>query len=165
MHVCILDFKSRILHTKISKALVQTSRWLINEQEHDGKWIDLHTTGNVLAVLKMIGHDMSDYNTCSNTFKKASDYFMANKFGIKQAYGGRLAYIIMGLNSLCKDPSNYHNMNLTDNLLKDVISFPKGTATYKHTHIHVCIYIYTHTCIYLYIYIYICIYFSRNFSI
>jgi len=120
------DFKSRILHTKISKALVQTSRWLINEQDHEGKWIDLHTTGNVLAVLKMIGHDMNDYNTCSNTFKKASDYFMANKFGIKQAYGGRLAYIIMGLNSLCTDPSNYNNMNLTDNLLKDVISFPKG---------------------------------------
>ena len=88
----------------------------------------MHTTGNVLAVLKMIGHDARQDDTCSNTFRKASQYFTMNKFTIKRAIGGQLAYIIMGLNSLCEDPNDYYGMNLTNRLLEDVLNFPKGKS-------------------------------------
>ena len=88
--------------------------------------MNLHTTGNVLAVLKLIGHDLTGVDTCSRTFEKAEQYFMLNKFEIKQASGLKLPYLIMGLNSLCKDPSNYHSINLTKNLLEEVMAFPKG---------------------------------------
>ena len=116
------------MQTQLSKGLIQANRWLIEAQEEDGKWIDLHTTGNALAVLKMIGYDMNENKTCSKTFEKAAIYFTENKYDIKQAIGGKLAYIIMGLNALCKDPSNYNSMNLTKHLLEDVINFPKGLS-------------------------------------
>lgn len=106
--------------------MIQANKWLIEEQDNDGKWIDLHTTGNALAVLKMIGYDATKSDGCKQTFQKASEYFMMNKYQIMRAYGGRLAYIIMGLNALCEDPSKYYGMNLTHHLLEDVMNFPKG---------------------------------------
>ena len=102
---------------------------MLEAQDDEGKWLDAHTTGYALTVLKLIGYDLDEENTCSKTFQKAAKYLKGVKGDIKEAHGGELAQIIMGLNALCEDPSDYQEMNLTDNLLQDVNNFPKGRTS------------------------------------
>lgn len=118
--------KNRQVHRNISIATIQGSQWLMAEQAEDGKWVDVHTTGNVVATLRLVGYSLNETKSCAKQFSKAAQFFAASKDEIQRAEGARLAYVIMGLNALCKDPSDFMGMNLTARLLKDMAEFPKG---------------------------------------
>lgn len=82
----------------------------------------------------MLGHDLHEKNSCSKTFKKGAKLLNTHEYYVKRAYGGNLAYIIMGLNALCKDPGEHMKLNLTKRLLRDVINYPEGTPDYDDAH-------------------------------
>ena len=88
--------------------------------------MDLHTTGRALATLKILGYDMDETKSCAKPIKRAAKYFRKSRSDIDAARGGQLAYIVMGLQALCEDPGDYEGMNLTKNLLQDLMHFPKG---------------------------------------
>ena len=80
----------------------------------------------MLATLKILGYNMNETKSCAKPIKRAANYFKKSRSDINTAHGGQLAYIVMGLQALCEDPGNYESMNLTKNLLQDLMYFPKG---------------------------------------
>ncbi len=110
----------------ISRAINQGSRWLTNEQDADGKWVDVHTSANVIATLKLLGYGIDDGKSCAQTMTRAANFLLAANTTIEKEHGGRLAYIIMGLKALCKDPSDFNGMNLLTRLMEDMKNYPKG---------------------------------------
>ena len=112
-------FRHHKLNLDISRSIVKGSTWLKEQQDVDGKWIDHHTTGNAISILKLTGRDFNS--------ERALSYIKKLNGTLHLLDGGKLASVITGLRSLCIDTSYFTGTNLNNMLLEKIKSFPKGS--------------------------------------
>eukprot|EP00794_Sanderia_malayensis_P017497 gene17496-19247_t len=122
----IAVIKERDVFARITRTVNRGTKWVLDEQEADGKWLNLHQTGNTIATLKLLGHDLEESKSCKKTFATAAKFFEKSKGEVLRTHGGQLAYVIMGLKALCQDPRWFHGADLTTRLLEDLRNYPKG---------------------------------------